>query len=365
MPKGVVYMYINNVDGMMYIGQTINEYRRKNQHLAASRSSFSRNSGQPFIQALKKYGISNFEYRRLFVTKDIEDITKLKEILEKLEIAYIEFYDSINKGYNRTRGGRGMKGYSLPESSRLQIREKHLGKPLSLETRIKQSLVQKIVQNRQEIKERKSKQMSGENNPMYDVHLNGHLNHNFGKKHSFATKEKISNARKGKGHSVSEETKKKISSSNKGKIKTEEHRKKLSTAIKGRIIEERRKAVLQYDLEGKFIKEWSCVTDAQRELSIVQISECCMDKRNHAGGYLWKYKSDVLYSTVCQKQAKSLKKITQYDLNGRFIDNWMSIKEASEKLNISRSCISEVLYGRQNSTKGFIFRFTLDEKEKL
>lgn len=364
MPKGVVYIYINKVNGMMYVGQTINERRRRNQHLAASRSTHSRNSGQPFIQALKKYGISNFEYIRLFITKDIGDIPKLKKILEQLEIAYIEFYDSINKGYNLTRGGTGMKGYSLPESSRLLIREKHIGKPLSLETRIKQSITQKIIQNRKETKERKSLLMSGKNNPMYDVHLNGELNHNFGKKLSLVTKEKISKARRGKGHSVSEETKKKISIANKGKIKSVEHREKLSAAIRGKVIEEKRKPILQYDIDGKFLKEWACITDAQKELSIVHISECCMNKRNHAGGYLWKYKSDTFANTVCKKQAKSLKSITQYDISGNFIKEWESIKDASEKLNISRSCISEVLYCRQYSTKGFIFKFTIDEKEK-
>lgn len=346
---------------MMYIGQTINESRRRNQHLAASRSARSKNSGQPFIQALKQYGISNFEYLRLFITKDIDDISKLKKVLEKLEIAYIEYYDSIKKGYNLTKGGAGMTGYHLPESSKLRIREKHLGKPLSLETRIKQSLAQKIIQNRQEIKEKKSLLMSGENNPMYNVHLNGNLNHNFGKKHSLITREKISKARIGKGHSVSEETKRKISLSNKGKVKSTEHRKKLSAAIKGKVVEETRKAVLQYDIDGKFIKEWACITDAQRELSIAHISECCLNKRNRAGGFLWRYRSEISSSsTICKKQPKSFKKISQYDRNGNFINDWISIKEASEKLNISRSCISDVLYGKQRSTKGFIFKFAID-----
>ena len=362
MAIGIVYMYINKVNGKMYIGQTINEQRRKNQHLAASRSTYCKNSGQPFIQALKEFGIANFEYIRLFVTKDTDNIVKLKNILEKMEVAYIEYYNSIQKGYNLTEGGAGMKGYVLPESSRLRIKEKHTGKIHSLETRMKMSIIQKVVQNRQEVRKRKSLYMSGVNNPMYDIHLNGSLNHNFGKKYSLETRMKISNARKGKGHPVSEETKQKISLSNRGKAKSDEHKKKLSDAIKGKIIEERRKAVLQYDINGNFIKEWSCITDAQKELSIVHISECCTGKRNYAGGYIWRYKEGVIYKKILKVQPKSYKNIIQYDLNKNYINDWTSIKEASENLNISRSCISEVLNGRQYSTKGFIFEYSINDK---
>jgi hypothetical protein len=51
------------------------------------------------------------------------------------------------------------------------------------------------------------------------------------------------------------------------------------------------------------------------------------------------------------------REIIQYDLNMIEIQKFNKIKEASEKLSISLSCIKDVLKGKQNSTKGFIFKY--------
>lgn len=50
------------------------------------------------------------------------------------------------------------------------------------------------------------------------------------------------------------------------------------------------KKILQYDLQGNFIKEWDAVNDIIRETKIAHVCDCCKGKRNHAGGYIWKYK---------------------------------------------------------------------------
>ena len=51
------------------------------------------------------------------------------------------------------------------------------------------------------------------------------------------------------------------------------------------------KKVYQYTLEGKFVKEWGCISDVRRELSInsSNISMCAKGQRNSAGGYKWTY----------------------------------------------------------------------------
>jgi hypothetical protein len=51
------------------------------------------------------------------------------------------------------------------------------------------------------------------------------------------------------------------------------------------------------------------------------------------------------------------RKIIQYDLEMNEINVFNSIKEASEKLNISLSCIKDVLKEKQKSSKGYIFRY--------
>jgi len=51
------------------------------------------------------------------------------------------------------------------------------------------------------------------------------------------------------------------------------------------------------------------------------------------------------------------RKIIQYDLEMNKIQNFNTIKEASEKVNISLSCIKDVLKGKQKASKGFIFKY--------
>lgn len=53
----------------------------------------------------------------------------------------------------------------------------------------------------------------------------------------------------------------------------------------------------------------------------------------------------------------SCRKIIQYDLEMNLIKQFDSIKEASEKLGISLSCIKDVLKEKQKSSKGFIFKY--------
>ena len=52
------------------------------------------------------------------------------------------------------------------------------------------------------------------------------------------------------------------------------------------------RAVLQIDDSGKIIREYLSVGEAERQLGIHHsaISRCCAGKREHAGGYCWKYK---------------------------------------------------------------------------
>lgn len=50
------------------------------------------------------------------------------------------------------------------------------------------------------------------------------------------------------------------------------------------------KKVYQFSKNGEFIKEWNCMSEASRSLSISlsNISMCIKGNRSHAGGYIWK-----------------------------------------------------------------------------
>ena len=59
-----------------------------------------------------------------------------------------------------------------------------------------------------------------------------------------------------------------------------------------------RKSVLQYNKQGVLLNEFASIADAskQTQISIGNISACCRKYKNysHAGGYIWKYKSEVM-----------------------------------------------------------------------
>jgi hypothetical protein len=61
-----------------------------------------------------------------------------------------------------------------------------------------------------------------------------------------------------------------------------------------------------------------------------------------------------------EKQRKQiLVKISQYDLNEKFIRNWNGIIEASKKLNINKSSICACLKGRIKTSGKYIWKYKL------
>lgn len=53
------------------------------------------------------------------------------------------------------------------------------------------------------------------------------------------------------------------------------------------------KPVLQIDqLTDAIIAEFPSINEVERQLGISHISECCLGKRNTAGGFKWKYKEE-------------------------------------------------------------------------
>ena len=101
--EGIIYKYTNSVNGMCYIGQTINEEQRMRRHFyEASRES--RIKGK-FHKALHDYGPDAFVYEKVeIIYSDSKE--RLKELLDIAEAKYIKLFDSYNNGYNSTEDGQ-------------------------------------------------------------------------------------------------------------------------------------------------------------------------------------------------------------------------------------------------------------------
>lgn len=243
-----VYKITNNVNGKVYIGQSINIKNRWKDHINALNR---KNSRCTLLQrAWNKYKQENFSFEILELC--------LEDELDDVEIKYIEFYDAINNGYNIEPGGN--KNKHLSEETKQKLRESHLGKIASDETRKKMS-----------------ESRMGDKNPMY------------GQTHSEETRKKISNANKGRtGHPCSDYQKECARLANLGKEVSEETRKKISEANKGNIpYNKNLRPVYCIELN----KVFENASSAGKELSIRSgnIIACCEHIRKTCGGYHWMY----------------------------------------------------------------------------
>lgn len=227
-----VYKHTNKKNGKVYIGITGRkpEERWENGHGYY---------GQPFYNAILKYGWNNFEHDILFT-----DLTE-EEAKEK-EIELIAEYKSSNSkyGYNASVGGESANGMVHTE----------------------------------ETKERISRSLKGRKSPSKGIlwseerkeSITGENSHWYGRKHTEETKEKM---RKSYKYRITEETKKRMSQGRKGKCSGKDNGKSRAVICvnTGKVYET--------------MKEAAEDTGANQ----CKISDVCRGVRKTAAGMMWKY----------------------------------------------------------------------------
>ena len=134
------------------------------------------------------------------------------------------------------------------------------------------------------------------------------------------------------------------------------------------------KKILQYDLDGNLLKIWDSVKDASKELNIeissLSNAASCTGKKTCCG-FQWSWVGeDKTYRQKIKpiKTAKQriveakYKSVIEYDLNGNFIKEWSSIKEASQTLKISHTHISACCLGKRTTAGKFQWKYKGDEQ---
>jgi group I intron endonuclease len=106
-----IYKITNKVNGKVYIGQSVDIYRRWKQHKkigqGLNETKYQRNKNDPLYRAINKYGVDNFNF------EIIEECDKA--LLSEREIYWIDLLDSTTShgnGYNQTLGGDSSNGYT-------------------------------------------------------------------------------------------------------------------------------------------------------------------------------------------------------------------------------------------------------------
>jgi group I intron endonuclease len=174
----------------------------------------------------------------------------------------------------------------------------------------------------------------------------------------------------------------KISKALKGRKKPKEAYEEKYKKKRGKIIEHLRhriKKIKQYDLNGNLIKIWDSMNSITRECNISQSllsRNCNMIEYDGisrmAGGYIWcfdTYSKTVNPYKIPQKNTsniyslieKNKKPVIQYSLDGKFINKYNSIRDASRITTIDRTTISGICTNKIKKPKQYIFKFYNDE----
>jgi len=125
--------------------------------------------------------------------------------------------------------------------------------------------------------------------------------------------------------------------------------------------------ILQYNLKGYFVNEFSCFSDAEYKTNIAysNIRKVCLNQRAQAGKYIWRIKKndqipltiDVNFLNKLVHLGNNLRSVLQYDINGKFIKRYNSIKDAETETGCPKSKIVCVCKGVRKHTLGFIWKY--------
>ena len=221
------------------------------------------------------------------------ELTK-KEACNK-EIELIALYDSTNPelGYNISSGGENG----------------NLGIVMS-----------------EEIRKKMSESTKGKKNPM------------FGRHHTLETREKIGKNRK--------------------YLKGKEHP-GYGLPIPEYIIAPLLKPVVQLDRDGEFIAEYTSIREAARctEVCNSEISLCCNEKQQSAGGFIWVFKNQYDPDKNYKRVVKNIKRaVVQLSLDFVFVNKFSSIQEAEKLTGVSHHIYDCCVYKR-HQCGGFKWMF--------
>lgn len=121
--------------------------------------------------------------------------------------------------------------------------------------------------------------------------------------------------------------------------------------------------VAQYDLNGNFLKKFSSPLDAAKSIGEKDsrgINDVCRLKQKTHRKFIWRYvKTNVIEKiTGFKKTESSLKrKVGKYDINGNLIEIFNSITDAAFFTGNKRTNISNVLIGKQKTSRGFSWKY--------
>ena len=290
-----IYKITNQVNGKVYIGQSVRIKQRWSQHKAEAKEN-RRNT--LLYNAMRKYGIENFTF------EVIEECSQ--EQLNEREIYWISYYDSFNKekGYNMTPGGSEPSKANPQEICDLwdqgycvsDIYEK-------LEGKVGHTTIQNYLQEY-------TNYSSAESNRRGGI----------------------------KAHNKAVES---------GKFQN----------VLDNKHERSYESVKQYDLWGNYIATYSSQAEAERQTGINRetIGWVMHGKRQQAGGYQWLTEGQIPQDLT--KKIRLKFGIIQYDLNGKEIKRYLTLTQAAIAMGCDSTAIGKVCKHQRKTSCGYKWEY--------
>lgn len=123
-------------------------------------------------------------------------------------------------------------------------------------------------------------------------------------------------------------------------------------AVNAKLTEEDVENIMQEMLNGAYS------ADLARKYNVS--SSTINDIKHHR---IWKGLTDGVEFTYNKKQVDNSKPVLQYDINGNFIAEYSSAREADKATGIGYRMISRVCNGDRPYTHGFIFKFKIQQHD--
>ena len=326
MKETFIYKISDELGNTRYIGKSNNPRRRLYQHIKDKSNlhkfnwlnSIIKRGNKPIIEVIEKVSMDNWKEREIYW------ISKFKD----------DGFDLLNM----TIGGDGAEGMIHSEESKKRMSNSKKGKKLSQEHKLKISEAVKQKAEEDPFYNRAGNNLKQplDRDLLYDLYIKQNLSTTHIAKQLDCSEKKVWDNLQDYGI------------------------KKDKRIWKKQCASQPKKIVLQYDLEGNLIKEWSSAVSVYKKLKI-KPEKCCRGVQKTTGGFIWRYK-DEWFDLGLNKLDKQSRQVSQYDLEGNWLRDFSSIKEAEELLdicNVGMSCS-----GKYKSVGGYIWRYKGDDPPK-